>query len=118
MDVGISERSAEAAKAESVVWLNEYQAMSRFDWEQESASTISCDPLPGLPCYVMAMAAASKKGYRPVLALTVGAKGGDLGYWQGFFPDKHDKPDADTTANLVQLERVVRLLVSACRIPA
>lgn len=46
MDVGLSERSAEAAKAESVVWLNEYQAMSRFAWEQESTSTISCDPLP------------------------------------------------------------------------
>ncbi len=92
--------------------------MSQFGWEELTASTIVCDPLPGLPCYVMAMAAADDEGHRPVLALTVGTKGGDRGYWQGFFPDRHDEPSDDVNANLVQLERVLRLLVTVSSIPA
>ncbi len=107
----------EEAKAQAIVWLKAYRVKSRFEWEQLSATTISCDPLPGLPCYVMAVAAACNSGYRPSLAFTVGTKGGELGYWQGFYPEKQS--DACLTGeNLSQLDSLLHLLISAARIPA
>lgn len=109
--------TAEEAKAQAIVWLKDYRAMSRFEWEQLTPTTISHDPLPGLPCYVMAVAAAGTGGFRPSLAFTVGTKGGDQSYWQGFFPDS--QADARLTAkNLSQLDSLLNLLVTAARIPA
>lgn len=109
--------TAEEAKAQALDWLKAYRAMSHFEWEQLTATTISHDLLPGLPCYVMAVAAAGSGGFRPSLAFTVGTKGGDQGYWQGFFPDKQSEPGL-TAENLSQLDSLLNLLVTAARIPA
>ena len=108
----------EEAKAVAVRVLKAYKDMSRFDWEQLTSTTISCDPLPQLPCYVMAVAAVTGNGgHRPSLAFTVGTKGGDLGYWQGFFPERtSDTPLA--VDDLPQLDRVLELLVLVAQIPA
>ena len=67
--------TAEEAKAQALVWLEAFRVMSRFDWQRPTSTTISCEPLAGLPCYVMAVAAAGNGGYRPSLAFTVGTKG-------------------------------------------
>lgn len=109
--------TAEEAKAQAIVWLKAYRAMSRFEWQQLTATTVSCDPLPGLPCYVMAVAAAGNGGYRPSLAFTVGTKGGERGYWQGFYPER--QADAGLAGeDLSQLDSLLHLLVSATRVPA
>ena len=107
--------TAEESKAQAIIWLKAYRAMSGFEWEQLTATTISYDPLPEMPCYVMAVASASNGGYQPSLAFTVGTKEGDR-YWQGFFPEKQ----ADgylVGENLVQLDKLLHLLISASLFP-
>ena len=51
--------TVDESKARAVLWLDEYRDTSRFAWEQQTITTVMCEPSPGVPCYVMAVSVAT-----------------------------------------------------------
>ena len=53
----------------------------------------------------------------PALAFTVGTKEGAQEYWQGYFPDRRDASAELSSGNLLDLDALLQVMVSASLVP-
>ena len=80
------------ARAHSVAWMGAYKERSPHGWRWDTASSLFCEPVPQLPCYVMPLVTGDRSGgYAALLAFTVGVKY-EGRYWQGRVPDADGAP--------------------------
>lgn len=118
MDVSFTtptSRTSLEAKADAVLWLEEYREISAYEWEWHTPTTLTCEPQPRFPCYVMAVATPREDdGYDPSLAFTAGTKQKG-GYWQGMIPG------GDllglSREELSRLDAVLGVLITAALLP-
>ena len=105
----VSETEANASE-----WLERLKSETDYEWEWTTPTALVCEPIPRVPCQVLAFITPVEGGFVPVFAFTVGTKF-ETRYWQGRITDENDWPLPPETA-IMKLRDILGVLVSASRV--